>query len=141
MKSILLISVFVLLSLQSTVFAQMKKMGQSGMTYLAISLGARESAMGNASVASVEGIQGLFYNPAVLARFEGFGITMNQVDWLADTKVYGLGAAYGMGNYGCFGIDLIYMDYGKIVEANTPDEFFDNPQHDRTKLFLSQILH
>jgi general L-amino acid transport system ATP-binding protein len=35
---------------------------------------------------------------------------------------------------------IIFMDYGKIVEENTPDEFFGNPQHDRTKLFLSQIL-
>jgi general L-amino acid transport system ATP-binding protein len=33
------------------------------------------------------------------------------------------------------------MDFGKIEEGNTPDEFFDNPQHERTKLFLSQILH
>jgi len=36
---------------------------------------------------------------------------------------------------------VMFMDYGQIVEANTPDEFFDNPQHERTKLFLSQILH
>ena len=36
---------------------------------------------------------------------------------------------------------VLFMDDGQIVEANTPDEFFDNPQHDRTKLFLSQILH
>ena len=36
---------------------------------------------------------------------------------------------------------VLFMDYGQIVEANTPDEFFDNPQHDRTKLVLSQILH
>ena len=36
---------------------------------------------------------------------------------------------------------VLFMDYGQIVESNTPDEFFDNPQHDRTKLFLSQILH
>ncbi|MEJ2097453.1 MAG: amino acid ABC transporter ATP-binding protein [Deltaproteobacteria bacterium] len=36
---------------------------------------------------------------------------------------------------------VLFMDYGQIVEGNTPDEFFDNPQHDRTKLFLSQILH
>jgi len=35
---------------------------------------------------------------------------------------------------------VLFMDYGKIVEGNTPEEFFDNPQHDRTKLFLSQIL-
>ena len=36
---------------------------------------------------------------------------------------------------------VLFMDYGQIVEGNTPNEFFDNPQHDRTKLFLSQILH
>ena len=33
------------------------------------------------------------------------------------------------------------VDRGEIVEINTPDAFFSNPQHERTKLFLSQILH
>ncbi len=36
---------------------------------------------------------------------------------------------------------VIFMDEGQIIEQNVPDEFFDNPQNDRTKLFLSQILH
>jgi general L-amino acid transport system ATP-binding protein len=36
---------------------------------------------------------------------------------------------------------VMFMDFGQIVEENTPHQFFDNPQHDRTKLFLSQILH
>ncbi len=36
---------------------------------------------------------------------------------------------------------VIFMDAGQIVESNTPDEFFRNPQHERTRLFLSQILH
>ena len=36
---------------------------------------------------------------------------------------------------------VLFMDYGKIVESNTPGEFFDNPQNERTKLFLSQILN
>ncbi|MFC6490125.1 amino acid ABC transporter ATP-binding protein [Nitratireductor sp. GCM10026969] len=36
---------------------------------------------------------------------------------------------------------VIFMDQGQIVEQNTPAEFFDKPQHERTKLFLSQILH
>ena len=35
---------------------------------------------------------------------------------------------------------VLFMDYGQIVEGNTPHEFFENPQHERTKLFLSQIL-
>ncbi len=36
---------------------------------------------------------------------------------------------------------VIFMDAGQIVEANSPEEFFNHPQHERTKLFLSQILH
>lgn len=35
---------------------------------------------------------------------------------------------------------LVMFDEGVIVEAASPDEFFDNPKEDRTKLFLSQIL-
>lgn len=36
---------------------------------------------------------------------------------------------------------VVFMDAGEIVEANEPHEFFDNPQHDRTQMFLSQILN
>ncbi len=36
---------------------------------------------------------------------------------------------------------VIFMDQGQIIEQNEPEEFFTNPRHDRTKLFLSQILH
>ena len=35
---------------------------------------------------------------------------------------------------------IVFMDEGQIVEANVPEEFFNHPQHERTKLFLSQIL-
>jgi general L-amino acid transport system ATP-binding protein len=35
---------------------------------------------------------------------------------------------------------VIFMDEGQIVEQNEPEEFFNNPQSERTKLFLSQIL-
>jgi general L-amino acid transport system ATP-binding protein len=36
---------------------------------------------------------------------------------------------------------VIFMDAGQVIEMNTPNEFFSHPQHERTKLFLSQILH
>lgn len=36
--------------------------------------------------------------------------------------------------------EVVFMDFGKVVEQTTPDGLFNNPQHDRTKLFLSQIL-
>lgn len=36
---------------------------------------------------------------------------------------------------------VLFMDYGEILEENTPEEFFSRPRHERLKLFLSQILH
>ena len=35
---------------------------------------------------------------------------------------------------------VIFMDAGQIIEENTPTEFFENPQSERTQLFLSQII-
>jgi len=36
---------------------------------------------------------------------------------------------------------MVFIDGGELIEQGTPDQIFNNPQHDRTKLFLSQILH
>ena len=36
---------------------------------------------------------------------------------------------------------IVFMDNGQIIERNTPQQFFTDPQHERTKAFLSQILH
>ncbi len=36
---------------------------------------------------------------------------------------------------------MVFIDGGKVIEQGTPSQIFDNPQHERTKLFLSQILH
>ena len=36
---------------------------------------------------------------------------------------------------------VVFMDNGQIVEQGTPDEFFDHPKEERSRLFLSQILH
>ncbi|OVE86874.1 ABC transporter ATP-binding protein [Agrobacterium tumefaciens] len=36
---------------------------------------------------------------------------------------------------------VIFMDRGEIIEENAPSEFFSNPRHERTRAFLSQIIH
>ena len=35
---------------------------------------------------------------------------------------------------------VVFMDTGKILEINTPNELFDHPQNPRTQLFLSKVL-
>ncbi len=119
---IIIVLIFALVGSSS---AQLKKVAQSGMSYLSISLAARESAMGNASVASVSGTQSLFYNPASLTSLENFGFVINHVSWLADTQLYGLGAAYSFGQYGTVGLDMIYMDYGEIIGTQRVDKSID----------------
>ena len=59
---------------------------------------------------------------------------------LADTGMTMICVTHEMGFAKTVADRVIFMDEGEIVEHNTPAEFFDNPQHDRTKLFLSQIL-
>ena len=64
----------------------------------------------------------------VMIDLAGEGMTMNVV-------------SHEMGFAKSVAHRVLFMDYGQIVESNTPEEFFENPQNDRTKLFLSQILH
>lgn len=60
---------------------------------------------------------------------------------LAETGMTMLCVTHEMGFARQVANRVIFMDQGQIIEENKPDEFFDNPQHERTKLFLSQILH
>lgn len=59
---------------------------------------------------------------------------------LADSGMTMLVVTHEMGFAKRVADRVIFMDYGEIVEQNTPEEFFTNPKSDRTKLFLSQIL-
>jgi ABC-type polar amino acid transport system ATPase subunit len=69
------------------------------------------------------------------------GEVLETMKQLADDGLTMLVVTHEMGFARQVANRVIFMDYGQIVEANTPDEFFKNPQHERTKLFLSQILH
>jgi general L-amino acid transport system ATP-binding protein len=60
---------------------------------------------------------------------------------LADTGMTMIVVSHEMGFAKTVADRVMFMDEGEIVEQNEPHEFFNHPQHDRTKLFLSQILH
>ena len=59
---------------------------------------------------------------------------------LADSGMTMIVVTHEMGFANKVADRIIFMDEGQIVEQNDPDSFFNNPQSDRTKLFLSQIL-
>ena len=59
---------------------------------------------------------------------------------LADTGMTMIVVTHEMGFAKTIADRVIFMDEGDIVEENEPHEFFNNPQHERTQQFLSQIL-
>jgi len=59
---------------------------------------------------------------------------------LADTGMTMIVVTHEMGFAKTIADRVIFMDEGDIVEENEPNEFFNHPQHERTKFFLSQIL-
>ena len=59
---------------------------------------------------------------------------------LASTGMTMLVVTHEMGFAKTVANRVIFMDGGEIIEQNEPHGFFDNPQNDRTKAFLSQIL-
>ena len=59
---------------------------------------------------------------------------------LAESGMTMLVVTHEMGFATAVADSVIFMDEGEIIESNDPHNFFNNPQHERTKLFLSQIL-
>jgi general L-amino acid transport system ATP-binding protein len=59
---------------------------------------------------------------------------------LAETGMTMIVVSHEMGFAKTVADRVIFMDEGEIIEQNEPNAFFDHPQHERTKLFLSQIL-
>ncbi|MGM0562486.1 MAG: amino acid ABC transporter ATP-binding protein [Pseudomonadota bacterium] len=60
---------------------------------------------------------------------------------LADEGMTMLCVTHEMGFARTVANRIVFMDYGEIVEQNDPERFFNNPESDRLKLFLGQILH
>ena len=68
------------------------------------------------------------------------GEVLDTIRLLADEGMTMICVTHEMGFARQVANRVIFMDDGQIVEQNEPEQFFNNPQSDRTKLFLSQIL-
>ncbi len=122
--SFLIIFGLVLMAMNTSLQAQATKYGQAGMTFLKIDVGGRTAGMGGTSVGVVNDASSMFSNPAGLAGISGLDILLNQTNWIVDIKQYAGAAAYGLGNWGTFGVSFINMDYGTFTET-WPYEGFD----------------
>jgi general L-amino acid transport system ATP-binding protein len=82
----------------------------------------------------------LFDEPTAALDPEMIGEVLEVMTELANDGITMVCVTHEMGFAKKVADRVIFMDAGQIVEENTPNEFFDNPQSDRLKLFLEQIL-
>lgn len=102
------------------VFSENKKLAQTGMKFLQVSLDARSSSMGSAMTALEHGSTAMFYNPAGMARMENlFDFSFGQINYIADFKyIYGSAAInLADGEYGVIGLTFLSVDYGDFIST------------------------
>jgi len=83
----------------------------------------------------------LFDEPTSALDPEMVGEVLDVMKNLAHEGMTMLVVTHEMGFAREVGDRIIFMDEGRIVEQNTVDKFFDNPKQERSKQFLSKILH
>ena len=98
-------AVLLLLGTATPAGAQATKFAQAGMGFLKIDVAADVAALGGTHAGTTGKATAMFSNPAAMALLEGGDVTIGVTDWIADIKLYGLAAAYRIGDLGVFGIN------------------------------------
>jgi len=113
----IIISLIILVSTTSLIFAANKKLAQTGFQFLKITPDARGAGMGEAMTAINSNAASLFYNPAGMARQQKLlDVQLSQNQWIADISHNGLAVsiAPSHGRFGIIGLSLHSVDYGDI---------------------------
>jgi hypothetical protein len=119
MKQVLFIllvaCVAVLLVSSSVSFAQEDRTGTNAASELLIPVGARYIAMSGASVANVQGVESIFWNPAGLARAKYNANAMfSHMGYLAETNINYVAVSARFGGFGTLGFSVKALDFGDI---------------------------
>ena len=99
-----------------------KKLAQTGMKFLSLSVDPRAAAMGDAVTSLDADAMMIFYNPAGMSRLDSpFAVRVVQTQWIADINYNQAALAARIGNLGVFGVSLVAVDYGSIQETIRAD--------------------
>lgn len=97
--------------------------GTSAANFLKLGVGARAMAMGDAATAIVDDPSALYWNVGAITRVENdISFSFSTMDWLVDTRNSYLAATFKFQNIGSIGVDLQYLDYGKVEETTVYDQ-------------------
>lgn len=134
MKKITLLTLVCLLFLSSVenLYSQeRKKLAQTGMKFLSVSLDPRSSGLSDAVTSVTNSSTAMLYNPSTMAKMDRFvDYSFGTTKWIADINyIYGTAALNFMdGQYGVLGVSLVAVDYGEFngtIVANNDDGYLD----------------
>lgn len=123
MKKILYI-LFITLLCISSADAQLipilggQKAGTSSLQFLKIGIGARATGMGESFIAVSNDITALFWNPAGLLQFDGYGIHFSHTEWLVDLDHEFAGGIYRIGKNNVIGFSVISLHTAPMMKTN-----------------------
>jgi hypothetical protein len=126
-----LLAVLILLCSTFDAYGQQKKLAQTGMKFLSLSVDARSAAMGDAVTAVESGATALFYNPATMAHQDRFlNLALAQTQWIVgiDYNLAGISFRPAGGRFGVFGFSAMSVDYGTVqgtMRVDTDQGFID----------------
>lgn len=112
---ILIVSLLAVFSTNS--FAQFNKAGRTSMQFLKIGIGARQVAVGEANIASVQDINSIFWNPAGITGISDAEASFTYTNWIADLNIVSGAVGYNFQGVGTLALSYISLDYGDIPEA------------------------
>jgi hypothetical protein len=115
MKRILIIIICLVGSQFS--FGQFNKAGRTTFQFLKIGNGARQVALGEASIASVQDVNSVFWNPGAITGIDGAEASFSYNSWIADLKVLSGAVGYNIDGIATVAVNYISLDYGDIPEA------------------------
>ena len=131
MKRWMYILLFLPLFTVVSVSAQQKKLAQTAMKFLSVSVSPRAAGLGDALTAIEHGSASLFYNPSGMAWQESnIDVNVGQTRWIAEID-YSMGSLSfrpGSGRFGVIGFSFLMVDYGELEETirfDNEDGFLD----------------
>jgi opacity protein-like surface antigen len=97
------------------------KIGQTGMKWLSIPVGARGAALG-AFTPMADDISAIFWNPAGTAHIKGMNFFLHQTQWIADINVNAAAISYNTRYYGVLTASALFMDWGTFNGTRRTDD-------------------
>lgn len=126
-----LIFTFIFILISTRYFGQdnFNKVAQSGMQFLKIGVGAEMVGRGEAGISNIKGVSAMFWNPAGLAELETNEFIFSHNAWIADISMNAIGLGVNLKDWGTFGINMVWMDYGELYKTSVSTSIEESAQY------------